>query len=61
MIKFIKSMLFPDPAQKIRKSLDQKYKKSVELQRNGKLREYAEVMKDIEVLEEEYVRMNNNA
>ena len=47
MINFIKSIFTKNPSAKIRKTLDQKYKTSVELQRNGKLREYAEVMKDI--------------
>ena len=59
MINFIKSIFTKNPSAKIRKTLDQKYKTSVELQRNGKLREYAEVMKEIEDLEEEYLRVVN--
>ena len=59
MINFIKSIFTKNPSVKIRKTLDQKYKTSVELQRNGKLREYAEVMKEIEGLEEEYLRVVN--
>ncbi len=59
MINFIKSIFTKNPSAKIRKTLDQKYKTSVELQRNGKLREYAEVMKEIEDLEEEYLRAVN--
>ncbi len=59
MINFIKSIFTKNPSAKIRKTLDQKYKTSVELQRNGKLREYAEVMKEIEGLEEEYLRVVN--
>ncbi len=58
MFKFIKSLINPDPSKKLRKLRDQKYKKAVELQRNGKLREYAEVMKEIQELEEEYVRLS---
>jgi len=46
-----------DPCKKIEKQLKQKYQRSVELQRNGKLREYGEVMKEIEDLENELVRL----
>ena len=63
MFKFIKALIKPDPSRKVRKIRDQKYKQAVELQRNGKLREYAEVMKEIQDLEEEYARIeleNNN-
>ena len=42
-----------DPTKKIQKKIQQKYTQSVELQRNGKLREYGEIMKEIEVLEQE--------
>ena len=58
MIKFLKSLFTSDPAAKIKKVRDQKYKQAVEYQRNGKLREYAEVMKEIQDLEEEYVRIH---
>ena len=58
MIKFLKSLFTSDPAAKIKKVRDQKYKQAVEHQRNGKLREYAEVMKEIQDLEEEYVRIH---
>ena len=63
MIKFLKSLFSSEPGKKIRKIRDRKYKQAVELQRNGKLREYAEVMKEIQDLEEEYARIeleNNN-
>ena len=56
MIKFIKSLFVSSPGEKIRKLRDRKYKEAVQLQRNGKIREYAIVMKEIEELEEEYVR-----
>ena len=59
MIKFLKSLFTSDPAAKIKKARDQKYKQAVEYQRNGKLREYAEVMKEIEELEDKYVEIVN--
>ena len=55
MFKFIKSLFVTDPAEKIKKIRDRKYKEAVELQRNGKLREYAVIMKEIEDLENQYV------
>ena len=60
MIKFLKSIFTSDPAAKIKKVRDQKYKQAVEYQRNGKLREYAEVMKEIEELEDEYIRLTES-
>ena len=59
MIKFIKALFQPEPGSKIRKERDRKYKEAVALQRNGKLREYAEIMKEIEKLEDEYVKVIN--
>tara|TARA_Y100000816_G_scaffold286361_1_gene267390 strand:+ start:657 stop:845 length:189 start_codon:yes stop_codon:yes gene_type:complete len=55
MFNFIKSLFVTDPAEKIKKERDRKYKEAVHFQRNGKLREYAEVMKEIEDLEKKYV------
>tara|TARA_B100000700_G_scaffold320108_1_gene416729 strand:+ start:1492 stop:1683 length:192 start_codon:yes stop_codon:yes gene_type:complete len=57
MISFIKSLFVNDPIKKVLAARDKKYKIAVELQRNGKLREYAEVMKEIELLEEEYAAL----
>ena len=45
-----------DPGSKIRKMRDRKYKEAVQLQRDGNLREYAKIMKEIEELEEEYIK-----
>ena len=42
-----------DPTKKLQKKIQQKYTESVQLQRNGKLREYGELMKEIEELEQE--------
>ena len=57
MISFIKSLFVNDPIKKVLAVRDKKYKIAVELQRNGKIREYAEVMKEIQLLEEEYAAL----
>ena len=57
MLKFIKSLFVSSPEEKIRKVRDRKYKEAVQLQRNGKLREYAKVIKEIEELEKQYVEV----
>jgi len=59
MLRLIKSFFITSPGEKIRKVRDRKYKQAVEFQRNGKLREYAEVMKEIEELEVKYVEIVN--
>ena len=46
-----------DPSKKLQKKIEQKYSQSVQLQRNGKLREYGELMKEIENLEQELSRL----
>ena len=56
-ISFLKSLFISDPGKKIRKQLDLKYKQAVEYQRNGKLREYGQTMKEIEDLEKEYAEV----
>ncbi len=61
MLRFIKSLFTTDPADKILKSRDRKYKKAVQLQRNGNLREYAKVMKEIEDLEKQYSEVSNES
>ena len=60
MFKFIRSLFVSEPGEKIRKLRDRKYKEAVEFQRNGKLREYAGVMKEIEDLEKQYVEVIAN-
>jgi hypothetical protein len=55
VIEFLKSLFRKEPGSKILKIKDRKYKQAVHLQRNGKLREYAEVMKEIEDLEKQYI------
>jgi hypothetical protein len=57
VIKFIKSLFFSSPGEKIKRLRDQKYEKAVQLQRDGKLREYAKLMKEIEDLENQYIEV----
>ena len=59
MFEFITRLFKSDPGSKIRKVRDRKYKEAVQLQRDGKLREYAKIMKEIEKLEDEYIEMTN--
>ena len=59
MFEFIPRLFRTDPGAKIRKERDRKYKKAVQLQRDGKLREYAKIMKEIEALEDEYIEVTN--
>ncbi len=60
MLKFITRLFKSDPGAKIRKERDRKYKQAVQLQRDGKLREYAKIMKEIEKLEDEYIEVTND-
>jgi len=57
MIRFLIGLFRTEPGAEIRKKRDRKYKEAVHLQRNGKLREYAVLMKEIEALEDEYIRV----
>lgn len=59
MFKFITNLLVKSRQSKVRKIISQKQTQAVQLQRNGKLREYAEVMKEIEDLEDEYESIAN--
>lgn len=61
MFEFIMSLFKTDPSSKIRKIRDRKYKEAVQLQRNGKLREYAKIMKEIKALEDEYIKVTNES
>lgn len=61
MIDFIRSLFTSSPSEKIRKARDRKYKEAVQLQRNGKIREFAEIMKEIEELERQYVEVSSEA
>jgi len=59
VFKFITNLLVKSQQSKIRKLISQKQTQALQLQRNGKLREYAEVMKEIEDLENEYEDISN--
>ena len=61
MFEFITRLFNTDPGSKIRKMRDRKYKEAVQLQRAGKLREYAKIMKEIEALEDEYLEVMNES
>mgnify|MGYP001330509363 CR=1 FL=1 len=61
MFKIVKSWFKKEPGKKILKIKDRKYKQAVHFQRNGKLREYAEVMKEIEDLERKYAEVVSEA
>lgn len=48
-----------DPRQKLIDEIEAKYKRSVQLQRNGKLREYGVIMVEIEALEAQLRKLSN--
>ena len=54
MINFIKNLFIAEPGVKIQKQISRKQELAMQLQRNGKLREYADIMKEIETLESQY-------
>ncbi len=60
MLRFITRLFTAQPGAKIRKLIKQKSAQAVQLQRNGKLREYAKIMKEIEKLEDEYIEVTND-
>ena len=53
MINFLKTLFVSDPVKKIQMKISQKHLEAVFQQRNGNLRAYANIMKEIEELEEE--------
>ena len=57
MIKLLKKIFRSDP----RKLINKKYEQAMQFQRNGKLREYAETMKEIKVLEDEIINENKGS
>ena len=48
-----------DPTKKIQQKIERKYNESVAFQRNGKLKEYGEVMKEIDLLEKELIALRD--
>ncbi len=57
MISFLKSLFKTDPSRKLIKERDRKYQLAVQMQRDGNLREYAKLIKEIDVLEENIIVM----
>ena len=51
MLNLFRSLFSKDPNAKLIKERDRKYKEAMSFQRNGNLREYARVMKEIEDIE----------
>ena len=60
MIEFLKSLFKSDPGKKLLLERDRLYDESVQLQRNGNLREYGKVMSRIEQLEKEYAELTTD-
>ena len=56
MLKFIYDLFFPSKSQKIRVMIEKKYEQSIAFQRNGNIREYSRLIKEIADLEEELSR-----
>lgn len=54
MFGFLKS----DPVAKLQKTIQKKYAEATALQRNGKIAEYADAMKEIEGLEQELSQLH---
>jgi len=48
-----------DPEKKLQKQIDAKRAEAVRLQRNGKIREYAEIVAEVESLEDELIAMTS--
>lgn len=55
MIGLIRAFFEKNKLKKIQREIEKKYIESVNYQRNGKLREYAQTLTDIQALEEAYV------
>ena len=53
-----KILLLPDPKQKLEKKIAKKMTASIELQRNGKIKEYAEASKEIFDMQSELDKLN---
>ena len=57
MIKYIKDLLLKSKLNKIQKKIERKHLDAVNFQRNGKLREYAQSLQEVEALENLYVKV----
>ena len=58
MFNLIKSFFTSDPSKKLLKERDKKYKQAVHFQRNGNLREYSRLIKEISDIEEQVAKMS---
>ena len=54
MIGLIRAFFVKNKLKKLQREIERKYIESVNYQRNGKLREYAQTLTDIQALEEAY-------
>mgnify|MGYP005730976499 CR=1 FL=1 len=57
MIKYISKILLKNKLNKIRKKIENKHLEAVNFQRNGKLREYAQSLQEVEALEDLYEKV----
>ena len=57
MIKYIKDLLLKSKLNKIQKRIERKHLEAVNFQRNGKLREYAQSLQEVEALENLYIEV----
>ena len=57
MIKYITEILLKSKLNKIRKKIEQKHLEAINFQRNGKLREYAQSLQEVEALEDLYEKV----
>jgi len=57
MIKYIAKILLKNKLAKIQKKIEKKHLEAVSFQRNGKLREYAQSLQDVEALENLYEKL----
>ncbi len=61
VFSIVKNMFKRKPGAKIRKIISRKQAQAMQLQRDGKLREYAEIAKEIEELENQYEEAVNES
>ena len=47
----------PDPEKQLRKQLDAKREEAINFQRNGKIREFAQAIKEAEALEDKLIEL----
>ena len=60
MLNLLRSLFSKDPNAKLIKKRDRMYKEALSHQRNGNLREYARVIKEITEIEESFVETNEH-